>query len=1419
MTAFEEIALLRATLAQIERAARRSADEGLLTQRAEALTRLAKARAVVAGAEPPETRDPVLLLPVRLETRFAWQDPSDPARHTFVRPATTVATPLLLVRIYPDDVHVDQHDAVLTRQELRWLREYLQAAGAARDRAHFVAAWERLVERAGPTRAAWIVSQRPPAKPTVVEGKLGRAARAALLPDQFEAVVDVHGGPQVHAAGALVREPLDVTPDPAFGGDGLRWMTNLGDALKAGMAIIVPLPATRRSEPPTLDRVVVVGVHTSRDAAASSAELARLFDAHHYTTELSFVRPGAATNASPGERTDRTTTPAIEQVFAVEGDMSPLTPPTTLVDVEPCDGLDAARLLGVDPAVFGHIAGADGRIRQGGRDLRQLIASAWHGPIERMLATLVTPGQLLEAVNLYVEEVDALGPLPVLRVGDQPYGVLPVSVISPQDHDLSAPERGVLDAVRALRAAVWDPAVEQVSRIGGPPADPTATLLSLLRQDGVLAQLAVRPALGPEASAALASTFDPARTAALLAARAQVDALFAALAPAATTPLVGKLLLLEALPVTLPLVGPTPHTDLDRLSLFDPDRIALLQLAFGQPQPEPSVLATIARLALVESADRATRHLLVADGQTDPATAATWDREWDDGTIPFYELDVRLSTPLSTDPSTPLYSLLTGTAPPAGSEPFLVARGAIRSLAMPPGGVPGGPKRHDPWLLETLLRAELGAIATRLDTWITALATLRLRRRRSLPGRERTLVVGAYGVLLDVQPVAGRLRHATKEEAPADHVGEVFRSTSDAGWVHAPSVNHAITAAVLRSAHLGHWRLTPATGKDAFSIDLSSRRVRTAMHLLAGIREGQPLAALLGYRIERRLRDTAPAGIAVVRRAAPLVAGKLTAGPAEHAAADSVVDALTLLEQVGEPTATGVAAALTPHRGGVTDADWPGVLAATKAAAEDARDAVDAVADLLVAEGVFQLVQGNPARSAAAVDAIAATGSPPPVPAVVDSVRGGTAAVHRVIVTLPVPAEADEPTDDPAGWALTPRAALEPTLEAWARSVLPPPPPVLLPLRLAALDVVAASPEQVLARVAAASDPGTEPTTAAEVGDVLEAAAALRELLTNARPLEPADLAPSGGRPDAVVDTSGALTRLAQFTGRMAAAKAALDAAITDSDQVALRDALTAADLLGTSQPVPVGDDLVDLLAAARTARTELAGRLAADDSQQAVAERIRRLAEGRAWVLPVLTPAAVFPGPPPAGAAPEELERHLMRAAAVRPAVARLDRVLGVVEALDAKTPTLSVTQWPLEAGERWVALDGAVKGGRTAVVTHAPTPVGARLAGLFVDEWTDVVPDTEVTTSIAFGYDAPSSAAPNVALLGAGRPGAERWTTDELAALVGQALDVARLRAVDSDSLATLAGQVLTPLVSRENPTAGVGPVLDVPTLTKPE
>src|SRR5262249_2390202 len=79
---------------------------------------------------------------------------------------------------------------------------------------------------------------------------------------------------------------------------------------------------------------------------------------------------------------------------------------------------------------------------------------------------------------------------------------------------------------------------------------------------------------------------------------------------------------------------------------------------------------------------------------------------------------------------------------------------------------------------------------------------------------------------------------------------------------------HATTAAVLRSGYLLH-----RNDSGAFALDLSSAQVRTARQLLDGVRQGQPLGALLGYRFERGLHEQNPSldqYIDAFRRLAPL---------------------------------------------------------------------------------------------------------------------------------------------------------------------------------------------------------------------------------------------------------------------------------------------------------------------------------------------------------------------------------------------------------------------------------------------------------------------------------------------------------------------------------------------------------------------
>ena len=200
--------------------------------------------------------------------------------------------------------------------------------------------------------------------------------------------------------------------------------------------------------------------------------------------------------------------------------------------------------------------------------------------------------------------------------------------------------------------------------------------------------------------------------------------------------------------------------------------------------------------------------------------------------------------------------------------------------------------------------------------------------------------LGAYGAVFDLVPTGT----PTRVQPPGSPVGtpDVARVPNQ-GFLHAPSIRHAATAAVLRSAHAAHGE------GEAFAVTLESARVRRALALLDGVRQGQSLAALLGYQLERGLLDRGAAtAIAKLRDAAPIRTSAVqSAGDGfETIAPRDVVDGIR-----------------------VTDASFqlPTTLTATESTAvtavlDEVRDALDATGDLLVAEGVHQLVAGTTAR-------------------------------------------------------------------------------------------------------------------------------------------------------------------------------------------------------------------------------------------------------------------------------------------------------------------------------------------------------------------------------------------------------------------------------------------------------------------------
>jgi hypothetical protein len=165
----------------------------------------------------------------------------------------------------------------------------------------------------------------------------------------------------------------------------------------------------------------------------------------------------------------------------------------------------------------------------------------------------------------------------------------------------------------------------------------------------------------------------------------------------------------------------------------------------------------------------------------------------------------------------------------------------------------------------------------------------------------------------------------------------------------------------------------------------------------------------------------------VLRARFPLISKKLTPTPdglaAEVVEARNVVNGYDLLDFTKEKAYPYGIAGLPVEAS---------QAAAIKDEIDRLRDAMDAVADLLLAESVHQVAQGNYDRARGAVQALT-DAELPPLPDVIQTPRSGRSLTHRVAVFF-APGTI-------AGWQapLTPRAAANAPLNHWLSTLLPAP--------------------------------------------------------------------------------------------------------------------------------------------------------------------------------------------------------------------------------------------------------------------------------------------------------------------------------------------------------------------------------------------
>lgn len=943
---------------------------------------------------------------------------------------------------------MDHSHPGVSAEELAAGRAYWATLFHAPDDSGMDAAWSQLKAVAGRDRARHVALATRPANPA--QRGTGAApvfpdppalergaARPRLMPERF-CLTAWQGGQRLRAQGAQVDGDLRVGLLAEDGSvmqdhDGLRlledtgWLGDYDLALKKGMAIELPLP---RLAP--VETLFVYGICQSRQPADGAAAVQDLLAAHDGAGRLAFVAQGTPTNNTEEDeagwqRRD-------------EPDPVPLTPPAVPADA---NAAVTAAALGTDPGLLAGLRGAE--LREQGL-AGAMNAALWPATWGYFLETLDAGQQALSP--LLIEEVrkfhqDSLrgcGALPAVRVGQQPYGILPFAGFSRRFSaaDGGQAEKGI-EALARKALPAWLGGVSNV-----PVLDQGADAARIMEIFGHAPQswgVRARKCLSRNFLDTIQATTDQAKPA------AEVEGLLNTL----LAETMGNMSLIygagslddEARPVALSYADPARDADYLQ-ALLDgrsPGAIssvfqALVSLGWTRTKaaatptrrmPEavqatgtlrPELAQRITALALREDgpgASRADYDAVLSELRPAADTTRTPTLRFAAMAEDPAELVLKATSVAERDRlGLTLVEVLLGAK--ARMTDLRNALTTLVQIARAPGG---GDFTQG-------VAEVLDCASHRLDAWVLALSSARLGRMRK--AKPAGLAVGAYGWLFDLRPQT--------------------RAVRNGGFVAAPTLEQATTAGMLRSGWLAH-----GSG-SAFAVNLSSRRVRLAQELLEGVANGQPVGALLGYRFERHLNDhNCERFVLSFRGLAPLTVGMLdgTANPASDpesqvVAGVNVTDMLKLLDLWNDP-AKGPAwvfmeLARRPENNEYLDptVEWKPPSAAqktaiTRAMADVAADA-DALADLMLAEAVHQLGQGNMARASAVLDAGGRGEAPPPTdPGVVVSHGPGTIVSHRLIA---VP-------DVSRGWsAASPRAQVSPVAEGWAAGLLPDPSRVVL---------------------------------------------------------------------------------------------------------------------------------------------------------------------------------------------------------------------------------------------------------------------------------------------------------------------------------------------------------------------------------------
>jgi hypothetical protein len=445
---------------------------------------------------------PVALLPVAVQTRY------------------DDATTRLMIRIYPDVLHGHTHEPGLRAAEVEegkryWAQRFENPSDAASP-------WEHAARTLGPARAAYVVRTTTPANvdqigaadaPAFDDEAIPRAASesqqvfAHALPDRFVAI-GFRGGQEIFRKWSrVVADHLPLSPlfDPLlmedpddtdpFAGDR-AWMVEYAAAEAAGMAITVTAADLRGAQlGQGVERLIVLGVDWTQTPQSAGALLASLLDSHQHADGLAFVAQGTPTNNTATTRAGFSSdgadvAPALNpvqadaQAVAVADELASagarlqlllgIPKPALAADGTPTVGFDAGLIPNatlLEGATSGHMINALWNATIG-----YTLRFFWN-PIDGS-HTLIADSSIDQLRAFAVRFLRPGGPLSALRVGNTPYGILPIASRAFAPKPNSPLERELLDALAWFREH-WEIASRSVPTLRNPSADSLHQVLAM----------------------------------------------------------------------------------------------------------------------------------------------------------------------------------------------------------------------------------------------------------------------------------------------------------------------------------------------------------------------------------------------------------------------------------------------------------------------------------------------------------------------------------------------------------------------------------------------------------------------------------------------------------------------------------------------------------------------------------------------------------------------------------------------------------------------------------------------------------------------------------------------------------------------------------------------------------------------------